>query len=94
MVILGGRVFLMSEVPLHYRHSRHVRISPTERDWYLIAEQTAQAPFLAPPEGWAALRIVLAAVPLISRSCEHFPDGFNLHLLHHPPKLCPSRGAE
>ena len=32
----------------------------------------------------AALRIVLVTVPRVSRSCEHFPDGFDLHLLHFP----------
>ena len=25
---------------------------------------------------------VLVTVPRVSRSCEHFPDGFDLHLLH------------
>ena len=29
--------------------------------------------------------MVLVAVPRASRSCEHFPDGFDLHLL---PLLC------
>ena len=38
-------------------------------------------PHLAHPEGCAALRIVLVAVPRVSRSCKHFPDGFNLHFL-------------
>ena len=52
-------------------------------DWYSIAEQPAPAPHLAHPEGCAALRIVLVTVPRVSRSCEHFPDGFDLHLLHH-----------
>jgi len=46
-----------------------------ERDWYFIAEQPAPAPHLAHPEG-CALRIV--TVPRVSRSCEHFPDGFDL----------------
>ena len=51
------------------------------RDWYFTAEQPAPAPHLAHPEGCAALRIVLVTVPRVSRSCEHFPDGFDLHLL-------------
>jgi len=51
------------------------------RDWYFIAEQQAPAPHLAHPGGCAALRIVLVTVPRVSRSCEHFPDGFDLHLL-------------
>ena len=34
------------------------------------------------PERYAALRIVLVTVPRVSRSCEHFPDGFDLHPLH------------
>ena len=50
-------------------------------DWYLIAEQPALTPHLAHPERCAALRIVLLPVPCVSRSCEHFPDGFDLHLL-------------
>ena len=33
------------------------------------------------PEGCAALRIVLVTVPRVSLSCEHFQDGFDLHLL-------------
>ena len=52
-----------------------------ERDRYFIAEQLAPAPHLALPGGCAALRIVLVTVPRVSRSCEHFPDGFDLHLL-------------
>ena len=28
------------------------------------------------------LRIQKVTVPRVSRSCEHFPDGFDLHLLH------------
>ena len=52
-----------------------------ERDWYNIAEQPAPAPHLTHPEGCAALRIVLVTEPRDSRSCEHFPDGFDLHLL-------------
>ena len=38
------------------------------------------------PEGCAALRIVLVNVPRVSRSCEHFPDGFDLQLLLVPAK--------
>ena len=56
-------------------------ISFRKRDWYFIAEQPAPAPHLALPEGRAALRIVLVTVPRVSRSCEIFPDGFDLHLL-------------
>ena len=47
------------------------------RDWYVIAEKPAPAPHFAHPEECAALRIVLVAVPRVSRSCEHFPDGFD-----------------
>jgi hypothetical protein len=46
------------------------------RDWYFIAEQAAPAH----PGGCAALRIVLVTVPRVSRSCEHFQDGFDLPL--------------
>ena len=59
------------------------------RDWYSITEQ-ALAPHFAHLEECAALRIVLATVPYVSRSCEHFPDEFDLHLLqdlHHPEQL-------
>ena len=52
-----------------------------QRDLYFIAEQVALAPHLAHPEGCAALRIVLVAVPRVSRSCQHFPDSFDVHLL-------------
>ena len=52
-----------------------------KRDWYFIAEQPAPAPHLAYPEGCAALRILLFPVPRVCRSCEHFPDGFDLQLL-------------
>ena len=39
------------------------------------------APYLAHPEGYAALRIVLVTVPRVSRFCDRFPDGFDLHPL-------------
>ena len=52
-----------------------------QRDWYCTAEQPATAPHLAHPEGCAALRIVLVTVPRVGHSCEHFPDGCDLHLL-------------
>jgi len=51
------------------------------RDRYFIAEKPAPAPHLAYPEGRSALRIVLVTVPRVNRSCEHFPDGLDLHLL-------------
>jgi hypothetical protein len=48
----------------------------SQRDRYCIAEQPAPAPHLVHLEGCAALRIVLVTVPRVSRSCEHFSDGF------------------
>jgi hypothetical protein len=61
MVVLGGWVFLMSEVPL-YVHGRseeaRLRTMLLSRDWYLIAEQPAPAPHLARLEGCAALRFL------------------------------------
>ena len=54
----------------------------TERDLYFCAEQPAPAPHLAHPEGCDALRILLVTVPRVSRACQYFPDGFDLHLLH------------
>ena len=50
----------------------------SRRDRYFIAEQPVPAPHLAHPEECADLRIVLVVI----RSCEHFPDGFDLHLRH------------
>ena len=41
------------------------------------------------PEGCAALRIVLVTVPRVSCSCEHCPDGFDLHLLLSCPLYTP-----
>ena len=61
-----------------------VEVLSSHIDWYFIAEQPAPAPHLAHPEGCDALRNVLVTVPRVSRSCEHFPDGFDLHL---PPTL-------
>ena len=52
-----------------------------QRDWYFIDEQPAPALHLAYPEVCAVLRIVLVALPHLSRSCEHFPNGFDLHLI-------------
>ena len=51
------------------------------RDWYFMAEKPALVLHLAHPERCAALRIVLVAVPRVSRSCEIFPDGFDLHFI-------------
>ena len=93
MVVLGGGAVsyergtpaphgLQSGQRLAFHHPVLLRI---ERDWYLIGEQPAPAPHLAHPEGCASLRIVLVTVPRVSRSCENFPDGFDLHLL--PPPL-------
>ena len=65
-----------------------------KRDWYFTAEKPAPAQHLAHPEGCAALRIVLVTVPRVSRSCEHFPDGFDLHLLHKPLNTTPGHRWE
>ena len=62
-------------------------LSSEQRDQYFIAEEPAPAPHLAHPEGCAAMRIVLVNVPRVNRSCEHFPDGFDLHLLY--PRYIP-----
>ena len=45
----------------------------SQRDWYFIAKQSASAPHM--------LRIVPHTVPRVGRSYQHFPDGFELHLL-------------
>jgi len=52
-----------------------------QRDLCFIAEQPGPAPHLAHPEGCAALRIVLVTASRVSRSCEHFPNGFDLVIL-------------
>ena len=53
------------------------------RYWFFIAVQPESVRHHAYPEGCAALRIVLVTVPRVSRSCELFPDGFDLHLLQY-----------
>ena len=55
-----------------------------QTDWYFIAAQPAPAPHLAHTEGCATLRFVLVTAPPVSRSCKHFPDQFDLHLLGAP----------
>ena len=42
-------------------------------DWKFIAKEPASAPHM--------LRIMPRTVPRVGRSCEHFPDGFELHLI-------------
>jgi len=64
----------------------HPRTGP-RRDWYFIAKQPALAPHLA-------LRIALVTVPRVSRSCERFPDGFDLHLLQDRGRVRGGRGKE
>ena len=70
----GDRVLAIDGTPLD-------QVQVSARDWYFIAEQPALAPHLAHPEGCAVPRIVLVTVPRVSRSCEHFSDGFDLHTL-------------
>ena len=72
----------MGDVSLYVCVPSGVLARSWNRDCYFIAEQPAPVPHLACPEGRAALRMVLDTVPRISRSCERFPDGFDLHLLH------------
>ena len=62
--------------------TRRAGLGRGRRDWYFVAERPAPAPHLAHPEGCAALRIVLVAVPRVCRSCEHVLDGFDFHLIH------------
>ena len=52
-----------------------------KRARYSIAEEPAPALHCAHPQECAALRIVLVTVPRDRRSCEHFPDGSDLHFL-------------
>ena len=76
-VVLGRVDPALDQIILHHR---------VWRDWYSSAEQPAPAPHLAHPEGrahperCAAMRMVLVTGPRVSRSWEHFPDGFDLHL--------------
>jgi len=68
------------------------RVDFRKRDGHFIAEQPAPAPHLAHPEGCAALRIVQVTVPRVSRSCEHFSDGFDFRLLQgNPTRSCVGR---
>ena len=55
------------ELPLLARGQREIRFV------FIIAKQPAPAPLM--------LRVVPHTVPRGSRSYEHFPDGFELHLL-------------
>ena len=50
------------------------------RNCYFIGQHPAPAPHLAHPEGCAVRNIALVTVPRVSRSCEHFPGGLDLHL--------------
>ena len=85
----GGRRLLLHQVPLYTpsaeRGGSDVARRGLQRDWYHIAEQPAPAPHLARPYGCDALCIVLATVPRVRRSCEHFSDGFDLHPLERTP---------
>ena len=60
-------------------HSREKEKSSARE--YFIAEQAAPASHLTYLEGCSALRLVLITVPRVCHSYEHFPDGFDLHLL-------------
>ena len=55
-----------------------------KRDWYCITDQPVPASHLAYPEGTAALHIVLATAPRVSRSSEHFLDRFDFHKYSKP----------
>ena len=66
---------------MHALRCEHWSWWGSDRDWCFVAEKPAPAPHLQHPAGCAALRVVLVTVPRVSRSCEHFPDGFDLHLL-------------
>ena len=65
----------------HYLAQQWFVFTRRQRDWYFSAELPGPAPHLAHPEGCPALRIVRVTVPCVSRSREHFSDGFDLHLL-------------
>ena len=73
----GGLVFKAHRLVFHSTPGSKV----IKRYWCFKAQQTAPAPHLAHPGGCAALRIVLVTVPCVSRWCEHFPNGFDLHPL-------------
>ena len=65
-----------------------MRVAPQlQKYWYVIAQQPAPAPHLARLEGCAALRMMLVTVLRVSRSCEHFPDGLDLHLVRHTLRI-------
>ena len=78
MVVLGGGA--VSDARDTWSHRFVPGAMPREICIFFV-EQLATAPHLAHPEGCAALRIELVAVPCVSRSCESFPDAFDFHLL-------------
>ena len=86
----------MSEVPLQALPTRRLwsrnvgcqlEDSRSEKDWYFMAEQPAPAPHRARPDGRAAPCFVLFTLPRVSRSCELFPNGSDLHLPTRPETL-------
>jgi hypothetical protein len=54
------------------RHLPCLALHPYGRDWSFIAKQPASVPHM--------LRIVPRTVLRVGRSCENFPDGFELYL--------------
>ena len=94
MVVLGGWVFLMSEV----RRSEEARLHTMllSRDEYLIAEQPAPAPHLAHLEGCAALLFLSknrasarASLPPTSPQVQ----GYLAHKKQRPPRTLPQAYA-
>ena len=60
----------------------------------LLPNHQRQHRTFAHPEGFAAQRIVLVTVPRVGRSCEHFPDGLDLHLLLGAANVDDARGHQ
>ena len=77
-----GDTSLVASVSMGVRGTRAAAVTvaapPPSRDWYFPGRTTSTS--TAHPEGCAVQRIVLVTVPRVSRSCDHFPDGFD-----HPP---------
>jgi len=68
-----GRRSMCSPPPRRSCSAPATNTEGSQRDWHFIAKQLAPEPH---PRG------ALLTVPRVGRSCEQFPDGFFLHLLH------------
>ena len=100
MVVLGGWRFLMSATrslqqapppatpPCSFKFGTRPRGKETG---ILLPNNQRQHRTSHAPKDVLPYAYVLIAVPRVSRSCEHFPDGFDLGSRTHPSILALSR---